>query len=390
TPGSPADNPSSLVPEAESPAPDSPAPDSPAGDSPAGDASPDGETSRPESFSIPDFLRQQFQDPTLRPPERPEPESRPDADAPVASPSAPPTPPQPSRNRPPADLPPNQSFRDSLRQMLNEARQEAREQTQAGQIQPPAVPQPPIADPSRTSPPPSSSPQLGQDVQDRAKSLLKMLDDLSKDADRRGSDRPENLRSSGSMQDPEQSRERVDSSTLDWLLRNQLPEDQGSGKDASGLEGRLGANPDADASSGSRPNSALPMTALSLAALLAGGLAAIWLLLQFNSRRRLEAAGIAGAGPSLTPEQICGRGDVVVAFHQLARRAGRSFKPWWHHQQIESLLMQAFPGRQSSITRLAGLYEQSRYSPESLALSHDDLQSAREAFRDCQTGPQKS
>lgn len=149
--------------------------------------------------------------------------------------------------------------------------------------------------------------------------------------------------------------------------------------------------PDGPGDPGDSPNSsttgldlsAAP-SALSLGATLAVALGVLWLLLKFAGQRRQMAAGSTGNERPLPPDQIRGRPDIVAAYHQLARRAVRSFRPWWHHRQIETLLLQTFPGRQSAITRLAGVYEQSRYAPDSIPLSPTDLETAREAIRECQ------
>jgi hypothetical protein len=110
----------------------------------------------------------------------------------------------------------------------------------------------------------------------------------------------------------------------------------------------------------------------------------LWLLLKFADKQRQQSVGSAARERPLPPEQIQGRPDIVAAYHQLARRAGRSFRPWWHHRQIETLLLQTFPGRHAAITRLARVYEQSRYAPDSIPLTPTDLQTAREAIRECQ------
>jgi len=118
--------------------------------------------------------------------------------------------------------------------------------------------------------------------------------------------------------------------------------------------------------------------------MLAVALGATWLLLKFAGQRHQLSAARTGTHPPLPPEHIHGRPDIVAAYHQLARQTVRGFRPWWHHRQIETLLLQAFPSRQAAINRLAGVYEQSRYAPDSIPLSPTDLETAREAIRACQ------
>lgn len=130
----------------------------------------------------------------------------------------------------------------------------------------------------------------------------------------------------------------------------------------------------------------LPTSAFTIAGLLAFGLVVAGILLQLANRRRPGSSETVMSSVPLAPDQIRERRDVVAAFHQLARRSARSFRPWWHHQQIETLLIQAMPGRKAAIARLAGVYEQSRYSPDTVSLSESDLQQARDALRECQTG----
>jgi len=211
-----------------------------------------------------------------------------------------------------------------------------------------------------------------------------MLDDLARTPDRRPNEsglRPTpRPRSGESSLLPEPPR-----SLLDNLLGGSQPQ---------APEPSAAANPpaaDEPSDSGDSPNSSttgLDLSAasspLSLGAMLAVALGVLWLLLKFAGQRRQLTTGGTGNERPLPPDQIHGRPDIVAAYHQLARRAVRSFRPWWHHRQIETLLLQTFPGRQSAITRLAGVYEQSRYAPDSIPLSPTDLETAREAIRACQ------
>ena len=208
-----------------------------------------------------------------------------------------------------------------------------------------------------------------------------MLDNLARTPDRRPGEsglRPvPQPRADNSIPLPEPPR-----SLLDNLLGGSQPQTP---------EPSTAAEPPATSEAGNSPNSssssldlsAAP-SALSLGATLAVALGVLWLLLKFAGQRRLLSAGSTAHNRPLPPDQIHGRPDIVAAYHQLARQAVRSFRPWWHHRQIETLLLQTFPGRQSAITQLAGVYEQSRYAPDSIPLSPTDLETAREAIRQCQ------
>jgi hypothetical protein len=178
----------------------------------------------------------------------------------------------------------------------------------------------------------------------------------------------------------------VDPSALDWLLNNPDPERDQSPSDPGERDSQADAAT-GDSVTGEESAVSLPTSAIAIAGLLALGLITAGMLLHFANRRRLEGDETTARVAPLGPDQIRERRDVVAAFHQLARRSARSFRPWWHHQQIEELLIQAMPGRKSAIVQLAGVYEQSRYSPETLSLSETDLQQARDALRECQNGP---
>lgn len=233
---------------------------------------------------------------------------------------------------------------------------------------PPAGPQQtPATPPPR---PPDNNPR-------QAESLLRLLNDLSKDADRRDKPRTE-------VPDRTTRQQQIAPSTLDWLLNNPPPEPNNE-PNAQDTQRSTPNTASADSTSNSVSELNLPTTAIAIAGLLALGLAVAGILLKLANHRRLdEHQSSTGLAP-MTPEQIRGRRDVVAAFHQLARRGARSFRPWWHHQQIEALLIQTMPGRKSAIARLAGVYEQSRYSPESVALSDREIQQARDALRECQS-----
>jgi hypothetical protein len=178
---------------------------------------------------------------------------------------------------------------------------------------------------------------------------------------------------------PEPSR-----SLLENLLGGSPPKPRGQASNEN-APSPVDSDTPADAGGSALDLSARP-SALSLGLICAGSLALLLLLLKFVSQRRQLAA--VGTVPErvLPPDQIQGRMDIVTAYHQLARRAGRSYRPWWHHRQIEALLLQTFPGRRSAITRLAGVYEQSRYAPDSIPLTPADLQTARDALRECHSG----
>jgi hypothetical protein len=382
----------------------------------------------PPSFSIPDFLRRQFQDPSLRqqenpstpqplenqqpsdssrplsnsdqrsqptptptpnpnpnpnptptpnPTPAPELQNQPDPSNPVPQQAVPQqTPAQSRRNRAQNELPLNQSFGESFRQLLNEARQEAREPSEINRIQTPSQGSPP-ARPQQT--PATPPPRPPENNPGRADSMLRLLNDLSKDADRRTIPRTE-------VPDRSDRQQPVDPSALDWLLNNPDPERDQSPSDPGERDSQADAAT-GDSVTGEESAVSLPTSAIAIAGLLALGLITAGMLLHFANRRRLEGDETTARVAPLGPDQIRERRDVVAAFHQLARRSARSFRPWWHHQQIEELLIQAMPGRKSAIVQLAGVYEQSRYSPETLSLSETDLQQARDALRECQNGP---
>ena len=367
------------------------------------DTLPSTETAPPQTqppFSIPEFLRRQLQDPALRqtdtprarqpannlPPsnnsDRPQQEIPPTPDPPSQPTPSPPTTDeglpqnstQPRQNRTNIDLPPNQSFGESFRQLLNEARREARESSESNSLQMPAPDSPP-AGPQQT--PATPPPRPPDNTPRQAESLLRLLNDLSKDADRRDKPRTE-------VPDRTTRQQQIAPSTLDWLLNNPPPEPNNE-PNAQDTQRSTPNTASADSTSNSVSELNLPTTAIAIAGLLALGLAVAGILLKLANHRRLdEHQSSTGLAP-MTPEQIRGRRDVVAAFHQLARRGARSFRPWWHHQQIEALLIQTMPGRKSAIARLAGVYEQSRYSPESVALSDREIQQARDALRECQS-----
>ena len=82
-----------------------------------------------------------------------------------------------------------------------------------------------------------------------------------------------------------------------------------------------------------------------------------------------------------TPTKIRSRSDVVRAFHQLAFRIASPMEHWWTSNRIASHVNSNTPTKEAAMSVAKDVYERSRYLPDEVALTDEQLDSIRSAIR---------
>ncbi|MBS0202839.1 MAG: DUF4129 domain-containing protein [Planctomycetes bacterium] len=85
------------------------------------------------------------------------------------------------------------------------------------------------------------------------------------------------------------------------------------------------------------------------------------------------------------PTEIRTRRDVVRAFHQFALRPLTPVADWWTHRQVAQQVASSTPALEPAIQQLAEIYEQARYLPEETEFTPDQIGTARRALEQCRT-----
>ena len=108
--------------------------------------------------------------------------------------------------------------------------------------------------------------------------------------------------------------------------------------------------------------------------------------LRFLKFQATNASALQLVGPPIQPSEIQNRADIVRAFHEFAMRSTKPVQSWWTHRAVERVIVASSPEKQAAVETLANTYEQARYLPVDHELTADQLQSARNALKQCSTG----
>jgi membrane glycosyltransferase len=126
-------------------------------------------------------------------------------------------------------------------------------------------------------------------------------------------------------------------------------------------------------------------------AVILGGVLATLMLLIPVARRLQSRVGVneefRATELPLAPSEIRTRQDIVLAFHQLAKRCSRSVRPWWNHLQVTTELSRVIPDRRQTVSELSAVYERARYQPLDHELTPAELTAAQIAIRKCAAMP---
>ncbi|MDG1893934.1 MAG: DUF4129 domain-containing protein [Fuerstiella sp.] len=77
--------------------------------------------------------------------------------------------------------------------------------------------------------------------------------------------------------------------------------------------------------------------------------------------------------------------DVVNAFHKMALQPSWQVQHWWTHRRVAARMYRDRPEHVHAVEVLTELYEQARYLPQETAFSQDQMQSARQALKQCES-----
>jgi len=121
--------------------------------------------------------------------------------------------------------------------------------------------------------------------------------------------------------------------------------------------------------------------------LTAGGVLLVLLLLlpaaRILQRRVLSGDGLLSATP-LAIHLVRTREDLVRAFDRWALSCSTAVKPWWNHRQVERELVRRADS--AKVSKLVQVYEQARYQPVEEPLSDVQLATARMLLQECSGG----
>lgn len=90
-------------------------------------------------------------------------------------------------------------------------------------------------------------------------------------------------------------------------------------------------------------------------------------------------------GPPIRAADIRTKEDVVNAFHKMALQPSRQVQRWWTHRKVADRMFQDKPEQIQALEVLTELYEQARYLPEETAFSQEQIQSALQALKQCES-----
>ncbi len=108
--------------------------------------------------------------------------------------------------------------------------------------------------------------------------------------------------------------------------------------------------------------------------------------LRYLKFQATNASALQLVGPPIQPSEIQNRADIVRAFHEFAMRSTKPVQSWWTHRAVERVIVASSPEKQAAVETLANTYEQARYLPMDHELTADQIQSARNALKQCSTG----
>ncbi|MEO2013749.1 MAG: DUF4129 domain-containing protein [Fuerstiella sp.] len=89
--------------------------------------------------------------------------------------------------------------------------------------------------------------------------------------------------------------------------------------------------------------------------------------------------------PPMRAADIRTKEDVVNAFHRMALQPSRQVQRWWTHRKAADRMFHDHPEHNQAMEVLTELYEQARYLPEETAFSQEQIQSARQALKQCES-----
>ncbi|MEO2024532.1 MAG: DUF4129 domain-containing protein, partial [Fuerstiella sp.] len=90
-------------------------------------------------------------------------------------------------------------------------------------------------------------------------------------------------------------------------------------------------------------------------------------------------------GPPVRAVDVRTKHDVVNAFHNMALQPSRQVQRWWTHRKVADHMLQDRPEHIQAVKVLTELYEQARYLPEETEFSQEQIQSARQALKQCES-----
>ncbi|MEZ6123037.1 MAG: hypothetical protein R3C49_07665 [Planctomycetaceae bacterium] len=273
----------------------------------------------------------------------------------------------------------NRGFRDTLRKMVQEARQEV----QSAPTVPTAASGEPPTDTSG-----ASSWVSPEDRSAVEQAVIRSLDGIGKDLLEIAKDAkftPREQQPGGSPRPSPGPPPCPETPSAVGSLINDFHEG------TKGFLEDLAAIPTPDLPTPPTSGSAVPKVAIS-----GGSLSALWLpltvigvlmlvLLAWNrgvlTSEMLRSVSEKFAGSN----DIVTRRDLVRAFNRMALSPSGETQTWWTHQMVQQNFAEKQPDKTAPIEQLTRLYEWARYLPDDQPLTPEQLHEARAALRQCES-----